>query len=147
MPIASRTDPYLASRFFVEIGGIQHAGFTECSGLQVETEVFEYSEGGQNEFVHKLPGRSSFSNITLKWGMTDSNELWEWYQAVIRGQVERKDLSVVQYDSEMNEKWRWNLAAAFPVKWIGPAFNAGKAGVSIETLELAHHGFKKEGSG
>jgi phage tail-like protein len=143
-PVAERNDPYLGTRFFVEIDGIQHAGFSECSGLQVETEVTEYVEGGNNAFVHKLPGRSKFSNVTLKWGTTDSHGLWDWYQAVVRGQVERKDISVVLYNSVHEEVRRWNLREAWPAKWIGSPFSASSAQPSIETLELAHHGFEVE---
>lgn len=142
--VAERRDPYLGSRFFVEMDGIDHAGFTECAGLQVQTEIFEYKEGGQNEYAYKLPVRSTYSNLTLKWGVTDTNALWEWYQKVIRGEIERKNLSVVLYNSEQAEVKRWNLREAYPVKWVGPALSAGSAAVSIETLELAHHGFQEE---
>jgi phage tail-like protein len=138
----SRNDPYLGSHFFVEIDGIDHGGFAECSGLQVETEVMEYAEGGNNGFVHKLPGRTRYSNITLKWGLIDTDALWIWYLDVTRGTVERKDVSVVLYDSRQMEIRRWNLREAYPVKWIGPAFNAAAPAVSIEALELAHHGFE-----
>jgi phage tail-like protein len=138
----SRTDPYLGAHFFVEIDGIDHGGFSECSGLQAETEVTEYAEGGNNAFVHKLAGRTKFSNITLKRGLADSGVLWSWYLDVTRGKIERKDVSVVLYDRQQMEVWRWNLREAYPVKWIGPALNAGTPAVSIEALELAHSGFE-----
>ena len=144
MPIADRTDPYLGSHFFVEIDGVDQGGFTECTGLQVETEVMDYPEGGNNGFIHKLPGRTKFSNVVLKRGTTDSGALWQWYQAVTQGQVERKDVSVVLYNSVQEEVRRWNLREAYPVKWGGPAFNATAPAVAIETLELAHHGFEVE---
>ena len=144
MPIASRDDPYVGAHFFVEIDGVDHGGFTECTGLNVETEVTDYPEGGNNGFIHKLAGRTKFSNVTLKWGVTDSADLWDWYQAVSRGQIKRKDVSVVLYNSLQEEVRRWNLRDAFPVKWAGPAFNATAPAVAIETLELAHHGFEVE---
>lgn len=140
----SRKDPYLGSHFFVEIDGVDHGGFAECGGLQAETEVTEYAEGGNNGFVHKLAGRTKYGNLTLKWGSTDSTALWQWYLDVTRGKVERKDISVVLYNSVQEEVRRWNLRSAYPVKWIGPAFNASAPAVSIETLELAHHGFEVE---
>ncbi len=146
-PLANRNDPWLSSHFYVEIGGVIQAGFQECSGLQVQTEVFEYKEGGQNEYVVKLPGRSSFANITLKWGMCDSHALWDWYEKVLTGSVERKSVSIVLYDSEQNEVRRWDLQNAFPVKWVGPGFNASTNAVSIETLELAYHGFHASQTG
>jgi len=144
MPLADRNDPYLGAHFFVEIDGVDQGGFTECTGLQVEVEVTDYQEGGNNGFIHKLPGRTKFTNVVLKYGVTDSSDLWEWFQDVTRGEVERKDVSVVLYDDEQSEVRRWNLREAFPAKWVGPAFNADKQAVAIETLELAHHGFEVE---
>ncbi len=144
MPLASRNDPYLGAHFFVEIDGVDQGGFTECTGLQAEVEVADVQEGGNNGYIHKLPGRTKFTNVVLKYGVTDSSDLWEWFQGVTRGDVERKDVSVVLYDSEQTEVRRWNLREAFPSKWIGPAFNADKQAVAIETLEIAHHGFEVE---
>ena len=141
-PVGSRKDPYLATHFFVEIDGIDQGGFSDCSGLEAKTDVFEYEEGGLNDHKHKLPGRTSYTNVTLKWGVTDSNALWEWYQKVIQGKFERKDVSIVQYSPDQTEIRRWNLREAYPVRWAGPTFSAGNAAVSIETLELAHHGFE-----
>ena len=144
MPLASRTDPYLGAHFFVEIEGVDQGGFTECTGLQAEVEVIDYQEGGNNGFIHKLPGRTKFTNVVLKHGLVDSTDLWDWFQDVSRGDCERKDVSVVLYNDEQVEVRRWNLREAFPSKWVGPAFNATNAAVAIETLELAHHGFEVE---
>jgi len=144
MPLASRTDPYLGARFFVEIDGVDQGGFTECTGLQAEVEVSDYQEGGNNGYIHKLVGRTKFTNVVLKRGVTDSSDLWDWFQDVSRGQIERKDVSVVLYNSVQEEVRRWNLREAFPAKWVGPAFNATAPAVGIETLELAHHGFDVE---
>jgi len=144
MPLASRTDPYLGARFFVEIDGIVQGGFTECTGLQAEVEVTDYQEGGNNGYVHKLVGRTKFTNVVLKRGVTDSSDLWDWFQDVSRGEIERKDVSVVLYNSVQEEVRRWNLREAFQAKWVGPAFNATTPAVAIESLELAHHGFEVE---
>jgi phage tail-like protein len=144
MPLATRTDPYLGARFFVEIDGVDQGGFTECTGLQAEVEVTDYQEGGNNGYSHKLVGRTKFTNVVLKRGVTDSSDLWDWFQSVSRGEIERKDVSVVLYNSVQEEVRRWNLREAFPAKWVGPAFNATTPAVAIETLELAHHGFEVE---
>ena len=141
-----RVDPYLANRFkiVVEIDGVEEAGFAECSGLTVETEIEERREGGVNQYVHRLPRGSKYSNIVLKRGVTDSASLWNWHQKIISGTVESKSLSIVLMDSSGGEKWRWNVQNAFPVKWTGPEFKADGAAVAIETLELAHHGIAKQ---
>lgn len=138
--IGERGDPYLTSKFWIEIQGIDQASFAECSAPQVETEVMEYQEGGLNEYVHKLPGRSKVSNVTLKRGITESPELWDWYRDVLQGKVERKNVSIVVYDLEGEEVLRWTFIDAYPVKWTGPTFNADANAVCVETLELAHRG-------
>jgi phage tail-like protein len=127
-------------RFTVEIEGLTHAQFTECSGLNVEREVFSYEEGGLNNQVHQLPGRVKFSNVTLKRGYASGNDLWVWFQAIMEGEQQRRNVSIVLHNHDGSEAWRWNLVRAYPVKWVGPAFKADDNSVSIETLELTHEG-------
>jgi phage tail-like protein len=131
-----RIDPYLNFRFRVEIDGIQQAGFMECTGLGSHVEVVEYREGGDNATVRKLPGRVSYPDISLKWGITDSQELYKWHLAVIQGQLERKDGSVVLLDAQGQEKLRWHFFNAWPSKWTGPTLNAKGNDVAIEELTL-----------
>ena len=131
-----RVDPYLNFRFLVEIEGIQQAGFMECTGLGSQVEVIEYREGGENATVRKLRGRVSYPDIALKWGITDSQELYKWHQQVIQGNLVRKNGSVVLLDSQGNEKLRWNFFNAWPSKWTGPTFNAKGNDVAIEELTL-----------
>ena len=143
---AQRIDPFATFKFHVEIGDIKEAAFTECSGLDVATEVFEYKEGGLNEYAHKLPGRTKHSNVTLKRGFAVANELHNWYwemeQNLLTGQpITRQQVSITLYSTaDQQEVMRWTLNDAFPVKWVGPAFKTGEAAVAVETLELAHHG-------
>ena len=136
--MAVAVDSHPNCRFYVEIDGMAQAVFTEVSGLQLEMEVMEYQEGGVNDFVHRLPGRTKSSNLTLKRGMTSSNEFFNWYAELAAGKITPKNVSVVMYDVKGNELARWNLIKAYPVKWIGPQFNAHDAAAAVETLELEH---------
>ena len=61
---SSLPDPVAELRFKVEVQGVSIGRFSECTGISVEIEMKDYMEGGSNEFVHKLPGRISFSPIT-----------------------------------------------------------------------------------
>ena len=74
-------DPYRNFRFLVEIDGIVRAGFQECSGFGSEVEVVEYREGGDQATVTKLPGKTTFPDIMLKWGIADDRELYDWHRA------------------------------------------------------------------
>lgn len=136
------TEAHPNCRFYVEINGIPKAVFTEVSGLQVETEVMEYAEGGNNGFVHRLPGRTKVGNVTLKRGMTASNDFLKWYLEIAHGRITRRNLSVVMYDVEGTELLRWNFVQAYPVKWQGPQFTAEGKAMAVETLELAHGGLE-----
>jgi phage tail-like protein len=136
----ARVDPLTTYSFGVEIGQIQHALFSEFSGLQAEVDVLEWPEGGCNDYIHKLPGRVKFTNVSLKRGVAYTDELWLWFEQVINGKVTRKNVSVVIYSADHTEVKRWNFSRAYPVKWVGPAFKASENAISIETLELAHEG-------
>jgi phage tail-like protein len=140
----ARVDPYPSFNFLVEIDGMAQAKFSECSGLDATVEPIEYREGGDNTTVRKLPGRATYSDITLKWGLTDSTELWEWHKKVIQGNVERKNGSIVVYDlANAQEVARWNFFNGWPTKWEGPSFNATGSEVAIETLTIAHEGIER----
>ena len=139
-----RNDPYLSFNFFVEIEGLIVGGFSEVGGLQVETQVHDYQEGGQNEFVHRLPGPARYpSNLVLKRGLTDAQTLWSWHQDVIAGEIERRNGTIYLLDrAGVPAKW-WDFKQAYPVKWSGPELRADSNAVAVETIELAHRGISK----
>ena len=127
-------------RFYVKIDGMTSAVFTEMSGLQVETVVTEYEEGGNNGFVHRLPGRTKVGNLTLKRGVVATNEFFNWYSEILQGKLKYRHVDVLVFDSEGNELAKWSFANAYPVKWTGPQLAADGKNAAIETLELAHEG-------
>ncbi len=137
-------DPYRNFNFLVQIDGITQAGFSECSGLSSTTEVVEYREGGDNTTVHKLPGKTAYGDITLKWGITDNLDLWNWRQQIIDGQVFRKHGTLILFDFDAStERARWNFIRAWPTKCELPSFSARGNEVAIETLVLAHEGLTR----
>lgn len=143
MPTGTRTDPYRGYNFLVEIDGITQAGFQEVSGLDASSDPIEYREGNDPNHVRKLPGLNKYSAITLRRGITDSDELWKWYQTVQVGKAERKNGSIVLLDDAGQEKLRWNFVNAWPTKWTGPSFNSTSNAVAVEALDIAHEEVKK----
>ena len=133
-----RVDPYSNSRFLVEIDGITQAGFSDCTGFGSNVEPVEYREGGDAPTVRKLPGKVTYPDITLKWGVTDSRELYDWHLAAVNGQVQRKNGSIVLLDSTGQEKMRWNFFGAWPSKWDGPDFSAKSNDMAIDTLTVTY---------
>jgi len=135
-----RVDPFRNYSFLVEIDGIRQAGFSECTGFGSSVDPTEYREGNETALtVRKLPGLTKFTNITLKWGLTDSRELFDWYTDITKGKIERKNGSIVLMDTDgVTEKIRWNFYEGWPCKWDGPDFNAKGTDVAIQTLEICH---------
>jgi phage tail-like protein len=139
-----RNDPYAAFNFHVEIEGLIIGGFTEVSGLQVETAVEDYQEGGQNEYVHKLPGPARYpSNLVLKRGLTDIDSFWRWHRKVIAGTITRRNGTVYLLDRQGFPAMWWDFKQAYPVKWSGPDLRADSNAVAVETIELVHCGISK----
>jgi phage tail-like protein len=133
-------EAFPSCRFYVMLDGVVQGVFTEVGGLQVEMDVMEYQEGGNNGFVYRLPGFTKVSNITLKRGMTKSNDFFKWCANIADGNFRRRNISIVMYDVAGEELMRWNFINAYPVKWTGPQFQASDTAAAIETLELAHEG-------
>jgi phage tail-like protein len=136
-------EPYGDFNFLVEIDGITRAAFQQCSGFDSTIDITEYREGGENTTLRKLPGLTRYSNIVLKWGLTDDRQLYDWHREAIKGNVVRKNGSIVLLDRRGDEKMRWNFVRAWPSKWDGPDFNAEGKEVAIETMELAHEGVER----
>jgi phage tail-like protein len=137
---SSGDDPAVGFRFWVKLGDTVVAEFKECSGIRLERASEPVEEGGVNDRVTYLPGRSKQSTITLKYGVMNTYDWWWWYQNVLsEGKVERVDMSIylVHPDTDRTVARHWNLYGAFPVKYEGPALNVESSQVAIETLEIA----------
>lgn len=136
-------DPYRSFNFLVQIDNVVVASFRECDGLDATTEIIPYREGGDGS-ERKLPGRTTYTDITLRLGMTDSMELWDWRKSVIDGKFERRNGSVVIFDlANSTEVARYNFVRAWPSSYEGPTFDATANDVAIESLILAHEGLTR----
>jgi phage tail-like protein len=138
----ARVDPYPRYKFLVEIEGIKRAGFMTVSGLEEETEVREYREGGDNSTVRKLAGLNSYAPIVLEQGSIADTELWDWRQKVKRdgAQGNRKPISVIQQDEKGDEVKRWQVFDAWPSKFTAPEFDASSSDNAVESIEIQHEG-------
>lgn len=165
MPTGQRSDPVPAFNFYISLIRTSNSlakflgdstlekallssdlvvagGFSECSGIEGTLQVEEYSEGGENRFVHKFPTRMTYSNITLKRGITFSQELWKWHFDYANGKGKRLDGLITLLDESENAVRIWAFQKGLPLKWTGPTLNAAQSQVAIETLEIAHQGWK-----
>jgi len=141
---SARNDPYKNFNFLIEIDGIAQAGFSECTGLRLEVDVIEYREGGERSSVRKLPGLAKVGDITLKRGVTISNELQAWFESVRNGVADRRNGAIVLLDDERKPVVRWKFFNAFPRRWEGPDLDAKGSEVAIETLTLSCEGLERD---
>jgi phage tail-like protein len=133
----ARTDPYRGFRFVLEIDGIAQGSFSQVSGFGSRVEPIEYREGGDAPTVRKLPGRVSYPDVTLRWGVTDNHELYRWHKDAVDGHIERKNGSIVLLGDDGQEKVRWNFFQAWPSVWDGPDFDATANAVALHTLTIS----------
>jgi phage tail-like protein len=138
-----RRDPYRNFRFRIEVEGIQQAGFSEISGFDASLSVIEYREGNETITPRKLPGLAKYGNITLKWGVTDSMDMYNWMSESIQGKISRKTVTIIAIDEEGGDVATWQVIEAWPSKYSAPSFNGSGNEVAIENLELAHEGMTR----
>jgi phage tail-like protein len=148
------TDPVLAHNFLITLvdssSGLATAvsairnvvlgGFSECTGLEMSLKVEEYNEGGRNGTVLKFPTRVSWTNLSLRRGVTANTELWDWHYSFVQGRGKRRDGIIVLQNALHVPVTTWHFKRGLPVKWTGPAMHASQNNVAIETLEIAHEG-------
>ncbi|MCD1260487.1 phage tail protein [Paenibacillus athensensis] len=138
-----RHDPYRNFRFRVEVEGIQQAGFSEVSGFDASLSVIEYREGNETITPRKLPGLAKYGNITLKWGTTDSMDMYNWLADARQGKVARKTVTIIAINEEGADVATWQVIEAWPSSYKAPNFNGTGNEVAIENLELAHEGMTR----
>ena len=140
--MAERKDPLRNFRFKVSVGGAE-SGFNEVSGFDISIDTIEYREGDDPTTPYKLSGLTKYSNITLKHGVTDSMELYNWIKDCVEGKVEKKVVTIIALGEDGSALATWEIVEAWPVKYTAPDFNATGSEVAIESMELAHEGLKR----
>ena len=152
---ASVEDPLKVFRYRVEIDGVARAGFTEVNGLERETDVAEYREGGMPETPQKSAGISKFPDITLKRGQIvgssrgGDDDLINWSDEVHdvaaggNGENYRRDLDIIQFNSLNVEVRRWRVFNAWPRRSKPMSdLNGTSSDNSFEEVVLCHEGYK-----
>ena len=138
MATKTRTDPFLGHSFRLEMSGIQIAGFSEVTIPDLSIEEVSYREG-TDPYTRKLAGMASVGSVTLKRGITESTELYDWFTDVAAlgaGMTQRKSVSIILVNQAGDEQARWNCSNAWPSKYETGALDAKSSDVLVETLEI-----------
>ena len=141
-----RHGPYRRVRYLLEIDGVAKAGFSHCSLPSARTDVVAYREGTDRPTPRKLGGLVRHGPLVLETGVTDDSlALYEWRTLVEQGNLDeaRRAIAVVLLDEEGGSGPRWELRNAWPSRYAAPDLDAGRSGVAVERLEIAHEGMER----
>lgn len=145
--------------FSVEILGLPaanasaiEAGFEEVSGINTTMNVENITEGGENGFVHKVPGRLKYdSNLELKRGLiTGFSPFGLWCRSQLSGganaasvatKIVTHNVIVHLLNANQIPVMSWVFVGAYPVKWDIKGFNSRQSEIAVETLALAYRYF------
>ncbi|NEP55018.1 MAG: phage tail protein [Moorea sp. SIO3C2] len=130
--------------------------FMECSGFQRSQDVIEVCEvtpqvWGKDGKSHghivrsKIPGNSSYTNITLKRGLTISTAFWDWMADVGDGKWidQRRNGALCNYSQSGDEKFRFEFTGAWPVTYKISDLDVQGGDYNIEEVEVAVESLKR----
>lgn len=153
-----RYDPVRGFKFeltlFVPGGGLIRGGFMRISGLKAETEVVEYREGTDLSTVRKLPGLTTYDNITLERGQIfeGQDDLLAWRKQIVTaltdgdaehvGDELRADGTIFIYNKEGTPIGKYKFYDAWPTIYEHTDLDATASDVWTERVELAHEGLE-----
>jgi len=136
----ARAESYVTTNhFYVEMlpTATIVAGFTECSGLSAKVDVETFSEGGVNDQQRILLKQTSFTEVTLKHGVTNDLSFWGWFTATTN---RRRNIRILLFNQAGDTRQCWTLIGAVPVGWSAPSLQADGNSVAIEELKIAFEG-------
>ena len=142
-------NPLVAFKFGLEIEGKLAGYFTTVGGIGSESEVVEHkvvnSATGET-IIQKIPGRLTWTEVTLKRGVTSNIDVWQWRQLVVEGKVEdaRTNCSIIAYNQANDPIARWNFVAAWTIKVTGPDLDSGSTEYMVEEMIIVHEGMWRE---
>ncbi|MFM1799997.1 MAG: hypothetical protein RLZZ117_2275 [Cyanobacteriota bacterium] len=119
--------------------------FSEISGLESSVTTEDVKEGGQNQYVHRLPTGSTQKNIVMKRGVVSQASLMaDWASDTIGSTLAKpivtRTLVVMLLGPDHAPKFAWNIRRAWPLRWDWGTLNSTRNEVLVESLEFAHCG-------
>lgn len=141
MPMLEHDADFQGSFFSLEIDGVTLAYFTGCSGLSVEFEPITFKQGDGSQIVErKRPGRPKYGEVVMKRGLTQSTDLYDWFDEVVKaaGNTPYKTASIVIFGRDAKEVARFNLEQCWPSKLSVSDLTSGSDDVMIEEVTMQH---------
>ena len=131
----------LGLRFSVKIDGQDFGNWQKCDGLSIEYDIHEYKEGGENGYVHRLPGRVNYPTIKLTRPVDTGSASVSAWVASLQVRMVPSTCQITVFDPAGDSVASWVLAGVYPVRWTGPQLDVNSSQWATEMLEIAHTGF------
>lgn len=117
--------------------------FQEVSGLSVEIEMETKAEGGEHRFVHQLPVRTKYGDVTLKRGKFLGSGILHWCrQATEEFNFKPSNVLISLMNEDHVPLYNWYLINAIPKRLEVSGINAQNNEIVVETLVLSYQYFK-----
>lgn len=165
------TDPLRSFRFYAQFTPTEtkayatkdfttfSGGFTNISGLSINTQSIGYREGGYNTTLHQVPGMTSFSPVTLQRGTLSGNDQGiSWMRGLFAAAAGdgiataagtssfRCDVNIFVMDHPIADSGNNAFKMRFKIHnaWISSLsysdLNATDNQILFETMQLVHEG-------
>ncbi len=120
--------------------------FQEVSGISMEMDTEEITEGGENRFTHLTPTRAKSSNLILKRGILyKDSKVMQWIKDTIGEEVSSAIITstiiITLFNAKGNPTMGWVFHNAYPVKYSISSLESPENEVLIETIEFAYSYF------
>ena len=142
-------------QFIVEVRNGWWAGFQKCSELSYEIAKIEYWEGG-SIIPWKVPGRVTFTDLTLERGASTSRKFYDWAVQVADASIAVREtrgagdpitsylenVDIIQLDRDGSTELRvWRCYNAWVQKFVAGDWDNTADQVVVEQLVLTYDYF------
>jgi phage tail-like protein len=153
----STNDALVSTNFFLEIDGSIISNLTSVDGLSVEIEKSDITQRVQSgQYVQhvamskpKMTGELTVKRLAPLDATSDA--MWGWFNAIrdkgmsaSNRSGERKDGSVVIYDTTMTEIARWNFYSGWPSKIAMDSFEVTKNDPVAESITIQYEKLERK---
>lgn len=119
------------------------SAFSEVSGITMEMDTEEITEGGNADFRHRVPKAATFSNLVLKRGiMSKTSPFTIWCMHALDTNLIKpvnSKLLLVQLLNESGDAIAvWKFTDAWPIMWTIANIDGMKGELMVERLEFSY---------
>ncbi|MFC0518078.1 phage tail protein [Mucilaginibacter angelicae] len=142
-------EPVLKHRFGVffytqnRVPNMLDIRFQKVSGIGLELELYKFTEGGQNQYVHRTPSKTTHGNLVLERGIITKSTLKKSFnEAFYEFKFTPLTALIMVFNDAGLPVAGWEFHKVIPAKWSVGALNAETSEMMIESMELSYSWFR-----